>query len=293
MDIRRTEGSFALAGDRGLFRRAWLPREPERVFVVAHGFAEHSGRYEALGTWFAERGCAVHAYDLRGHGRSDGPRNYVNSFADYQEDLSTVLELVRGEHPGLELVLVGHSMGGLVCAGLVCEHAPELLGVVLSGPALMLRDALSGPRLWLAKLMRRVAPHILVDAGLPVEGLSRDPEVCRLYEQDPWVDTRMTPSLAIAMGEAMQRIAAGGCRVEVPVLLLHGGDDPVCSPAGSEAFFESLPRGLAPPSALKVYPGLLHEIFNEPEKESVLGDVLDWVRCLEASPMRPAVGIGA
>ena len=94
MDIRRTEGSFALAGDRGLFRRAWLSREPERVFVIAHGFAEHSGRYEALGTWFAERACAVHAYDQRGHGRSDGSRNYVNSFADYQDDLAAVLELV-------------------------------------------------------------------------------------------------------------------------------------------------------------------------------------------------------
>ena len=293
MDIRRTEGSFALAGDRGLFRRAWLSREPERVFVIAHGFAEHSGRYEALGTWLAERACAVHAYDQRGHGRSDGPRNYVNSFADYQEDLAAVLELVRGEHPGLELVLVGHSMGGLVSAGLVCEQAPELLGVVLSGPALVLHDALAGPRLWLTKLMRTVAPRILIDAGLPVEGLSRDPEVCRLYEQDPWVDTRMTPSLAIAMSEAMQRITARGSQVEVPLLLLHGGSDPLCNPAGSEAFFESLPAGSAPPSALKIYPGLLHEIFNEPERESVLGDVLDWVRRLEASRMRPVVGSGA
>ena len=290
MDIRRTEGRFALAGDRGLFRRAWLPREPERVLLVTHGFAEHSGRYEALGTWFAGRGCAVHAYDLRGHGRSGGPRNYVGSVRDYQDDLAAVVECVRGEHSGLEVVLVGHSMGGLVTAGLVCEGAPELLGVVLSGPAFRLHAPLAGPRLWLAKLMRRAAPRFLMDAGLAVEGLSRDPEVCRLYRRDPWVDTRITPSLAIAMQEAMQRVDAGASRVQVPVLLLHGGDDPICSPAGSESFFENLPGGAAPPSALKVYPGLLHEIFNEPEREAVLEDVLDWVRHLEAGDARAAMG---
>lgn len=292
MDIRRTEGSFEGAGGRRLFRRSWLPPAPERALVLVHGFAEHSGRYEAFGRWFAERGCAVHAHDHRGHGRSDGPRNYVASFDDYLDDVGAHLELVRAEHPELELVLVGHSMGGLITAAFSRERSPEVLGVVLSGPALALGQSLSGPKLWLARAMRRIAPRMLTDAGLPADGLSRDPEVQRLYEEDPLVDTRMTPALALAMMDAIERTEGGGRDVEVPILLLHGGDDPLCSASGSEAFFASLPDGSSPPSALKVYPGLLHEIFNEPEQEDVFADLLGWVRSLEASRPSEATGGG-
>lgn len=293
MDIRRTEGRFEGAGGRSLFRRSWLSESPERVLVVAHGFAEHSGRYEPFGRWFAESGCAVHGYDHQGHGRSTGPRNYVASFADYLDDLGAFLDVVVHEHPGLEVVLVGHSMGGLITAGFTRERKPDVLGVVLSGPALALGQALSGPSLWFVKLLRHVAPRFLANAGLPVDGLSRDSEVQRLYEEDPLVDTRMTPALALAMRDACERTDAGGAQVEVPMLLLHGADDPLCSPSGSEVFFASLPAGSAPPSALKVYPGLLHEIFNEPEREEVFADLLGWVRSLEESRSSKAAGANA
>lgn len=290
MDIRRTEGNFEGPGGSVLFRRAWLPENPERALLVVHGFAEHSGRYEALGHWFAQRRCAVHAYDLQGHGRSRGPRNYVASFDDYLDDLGELLEIVQGEHPDLDVVLVGHSMGGLITAGFTRGRKPDVLGVVLSGPALALGRAPSGPKLWLAKLMRRVAPRFLTDAGLPANGLSRDPEVQRRYEEDPLVDTRTTPALALSMMDAIERTAGGGAEVKVPLLLLHGGDDPLCSPAGSESFYASLPEGASPPSAMKIYPGLLHEIFNEPEQEDVFNDLLEWVRGLESR--RSSYGTG-
>ena len=290
MDIRRTEGRFEGAGGRSLFRRSWLPENPERSLVVAHGFAEHSGRYEAFAGWFAACGCAVYAYDHQGHGRSTGPRNFVASFADYLDDLGRFLEVVVREDPGLDVVLVGHSMGGLITAAFTRERKPDVLGVVLSGPALALSQALSGPRLWFLKRIRQVAPRLLTGAGLPTDGLSRDPEVQRLYEEDPLVDARMTPALALAMLEASERTAAGGAEVEVPILLLHGADDPLCSPTGSEAFFASLPAGSSPPSALKIYPGLLHEIFNEPERKDVFADLLAWVRSLEESQPSKATG---
>ena len=263
---------------------------PERALVVAHGFAEHSGRYEALGCWFAEHGCAVHAYDHQGHGRSQGPRNYVASFADYHDDLAVLVERVRCEHAGLDVVLVGHSMGGLIAAGFAREYKPEVLGVVLSGPALSVGEALSGPRLWFTQLMRHFAPRFLFDAGFTPDGLSRDPEVRRLYEEDSLVDTRMTPALALAMLQAIESTACGGAEVEVPLLLLHGGDDSLCDPSGSQVFFESLPGGSAPPSELKIYPGLLHEIFNEPEREDVFADLLGWVQSLEANRPPSAAG---
>ncbi len=286
MDVRRSEGSFEGEGVR-LFRRSWLCDEPSRVLLLVHGFAEHSGRYEDLGAWFAVRGCAVHAFDHRGHGRSQGPRNYVGTFDEYLDDLDCLLELVRSEHQGLPVTLVGHSMGGLVTAAFVRERKPEIASVVTSGAALELGPAMKGPKMWLARVLRFVAPRLLFDAGLPADGLSRDPEVVRRYEADPLVDTRTTPSLGVEMMAGIRRTAAGGAEIEIPMLLLHGGDDPLCSPRGSESFFASLPPGAAPPSQLVIYPGLRHEIFNEPEKEQIFEDLLRWVVAQE-SPLQQA-----
>jgi alpha-beta hydrolase superfamily lysophospholipase len=281
--IRRTEGSFDGEDGRRLFRRSWLPDAPTRVVLLVHGFAEHSGRYEAMGAWLARRGCAVHAYDHRGHGRSPGPRNYVDSFDDYLDDLGRLLDLVRKEHPTLEITIVGHSMGGLVTLAFLRERKPRVFAAVTSGPALALGEALSGTKFLLAKVLRRVAPRYLVDAGLPADGLSRDPEVARAYEADPLVDTRTTASLVLEMTTAIERTAGGGAEVEVPLLMLHGGDDPLCDAEGSRAFFASLPEP-SPAKRLEVYPGLLHEIFNEPEQEQIFEDLLSWVIELESAP---------
>ena len=282
MDVRRSEGSFQGAGLR-LFRRSWLCAESSRVLVVVHGFAEHSGRYEELGAWLASRGCAVHALDHRGHGRSQGARNFVSAFGEYLDDLDCFLEIVRSEHPDLPLTLVGHSMGGLVVTAFVRERKPELVGVVTSGAALELGLAMKGPKMWLARVLALIAPRLLIDAGLPPDGLSRDPEVIRRYEADPLVDTRTTSRLAVEMMRGIRRTAAGGAEIEIPMLLLHGGDDPLCSARGSEAFFASLPAGAKPPSQLVIYPGLRHEIFNEPEKEQVFEDLLGWVVARDGS----------
>ena len=281
MGIRRSEGSFEGEQGRRLFRRSWRGSEPERAVLLVHGFGEHSGRYEDLGSWLADRGSAVHAYDHQGHGRSSGPRNYVARFEDLLSDLDRFLACVRQEHPTVPITVVGHSMGGLVTAAFARERKPEITSLVTSGAALALGPAMSGPRMLLVRALRRVVPRLLLSAGLPSEGLSRDPEVQRRYEADPLVDTRMTPALAVEMMDAVARTAAGGAEIAVPMLLLHGADDPLCSASGSEAFFRSLPAGTSPPSALKIYPGLRHEIFNEPEKEQVFDDLLSWVRARE------------
>ena len=284
MDIRAMEGSFEGGGGRLLCRRSWLPANPARLLVVIHGFAEHSGRYEAFGSWFSRRGCAVHAYDQQGHGRSEGRRNHVRSFGDFLDDLAGFLELTRSEHPELPCTLVGHSMGGLIAAAFA-RSGPRgtagregLVGVVTSGAALSLGSALSQSRVLAARGLRRVAPWLTLDAGLSSEALSRDPEVVRRYVEDPLVGTRTTTSLAVEMMDAANRTAAGGGDVALPMLLLHGGADTLCAPAGSQTFFESLGEQVAARSALRIYPGLRHEIFNEPEQDEIFSDVLEWIR---------------
>ncbi len=293
MSIRRIEASFQAGDGRLLFRRAWLPETPERLLVVVHGFAEHSGRYEGFGCWFSQRGCAVHAYDQQGHGRSPGARNHVRRFADLLEDLGCFLEQAQAEHPQLRCTLVGHSMGGLVATRFVLERRPELFALVTSGAALSLGPSLSRSKMLLARVLRAVAPRSALDAGLPPEALSRDSEVVRRYIEDPLVGTKMTASLAVELMDAISQTARCDAELQLPVLLLHGGDDSLCPPAGSQAFFRRLSGPAASRGGVRIYPGLRHEIFNEPEQQEVFLDLLGWLRERESETAADAFGKAA
>lgn len=286
--MRRIESHFK--GPRGhvLFRRVWLPAaEPaapggaaRRVLVIVHGLFEHSGRYDATAAWFSARGCAVHAYDQQGHGRSEGRRAHVRRFGDLLDDLAALLALVHAEHAGLPLFLLGHSMGGLVVAAFLREREADVAGAVTTGAALAVSEKLSAAKIASARLLAWIAPRLSFDAGLDPEGISRDPEVVRAYREDPLVGRRITASLAAELHAALRRTAAGAADVRVPVLLLHGEEDPLCPVRGSADFHARL----RVPSRLRTYPRLRHEILNEPERAAVLEDAFEWIRRLPARP---------
>jgi alpha-beta hydrolase superfamily lysophospholipase len=278
--IRRAESHFAAAGARSLFRRAWLPEEPRCLVVVAHGYAEHSGRYEAVGSWLAAEGCAVHALDLVGHGLSEGPRGHVGAFDDFLGDLDAFLALCRAEHNGLPVFVLGHSMGGLIVAAWAQRSRPDVAGLILSGPALVAGEVPARWQIALLQLLRRVLPRLRMPRPIAPEALSRDPEVGRAYVADPLIFQHMTLSLAGSLFEAGGRTLGSAAKIEVPTLLLHGEDDPLVLASGSRQFFEQLGTS---GSDLRIYPGLRHEIFNEPEGEKVLGDVMAWIRKQEVS----------
>jgi alpha-beta hydrolase superfamily lysophospholipase len=264
--IRRYESSARGVADVALFRRGWLPDSARASILLVHGFGEHSGRYEHVGRWFAERGFAVHAYDHRGHGRSEGRRCHVDRFDEYLDDLATLLERVRTEAPEHALFLIGHSMGGLVAATFVRERRPTVCGAVLSGAALALPQGRS--RIWIARLIRSVFPRLRLSAGLDLAGLSTDPRVVEAYLADPLVERKMTASLAVELLGAVERTAPRGEDVVLPLLVLHGADDPICPSEGSERF-----AAAARSARFIRYPGLRHEIFNEPSFGVVLADV--------------------
>jgi alpha-beta hydrolase superfamily lysophospholipase len=242
------------------------------VLLLVHGYAEHSGRYEEMALWFARRGFAVHAYDHRGHGRSEGVRCHVDRFDELLDDLERILDAVRGEHPELPVTLIGHSMGGLVALAFLAARKPRVARAVTSGPALAL-GAVSPFRVALARVAQRVLPRLALGSGLDPEGLSRDPEVVRRYLGDPLVVRTMTASLGAELIGAAPRTAALAGEVEVPLLMLHGEDDPLCAAEGSRRFHAGL---RTEGCALRIYPKLRHEIFNEPEREAVWQDVIDW-----------------
>ena len=278
--IRRTESHFTGARGHSLLRRTWAPPEPSLLLVLSHGFAEHSGRYDHVGSWFAAQGCAVSAHDHQGHGRSEGVRCHVRRFGDYLDDLEIALRTARTQHADLPVFLIGHSMGGLITAAFARERQPDVAGAVLSAPALALGRDIPRAKLAIARILRWVAPSLAMASNLDPEGLSRDPEVVRAYTEDPLVETRMTASLAAGLLDAVRQTAGGAADVKVPLLIQHGEDDPLCPVEGSRAFCAAATETKA---RLITYPNLRHEIFNEPEQETVFEDLLAWLRAAGGS----------
>jgi alpha-beta hydrolase superfamily lysophospholipase len=233
-----------------------------------------------MAMYFAQRGFAVHAFDQAGHGRTEGARGHVDRFDRLTDEVARFVDLVQLEHPGLPTVLVGHSMGGLVVAGTAVFQKPAVDRIVLSGALLDLgsgggiRQTL---RLWVAKLLSVIAPRVGLAAGLDLGGLSRDPEVLRRYEEDPHVKDRMTARFAAGMTAMVKMVAAAPQQVERPIMILHGEADSISPPGGSRQFYSGLAPAIADESALKLYPRLRHEIFNEPEREEVWQDILRWL----------------
>ena len=275
--IRRIETQADLSGAGFRYLRSWVPEEATRSMVLIHGYGEHSGRYDEMAMYFAARGFAVHALDQAGHGRSRGPRGDVDRFDRLMEEVVALVERARRALPEAPVVLVGHSMGGLVAAATAIFHSPEIDRLVLSGSLLEVSADHTRwkqlPARWLAPLGSRVG----LSVGIDPRGLSRDAEVARRYGVDPFVKDRMSARFAAGMLETMRRVRSQASELSRPVLLLHGEDDPISPNSGSQAFFASLSGDRIADSDLKLYPDLLHEIFQEPEREQVWEDMLAWL----------------
>jgi alpha-beta hydrolase superfamily lysophospholipase len=208
----------------------------------------------------------------------------VRRFPDFVDDLEIAVRLARDVNPGLPLFVVGHSMGGLITASYLVERHPAITGAVLSGPALSLGEGAPRLRLAAARVMSAIAPRLSISSGLDPNGISRDPEVVAAYLADPLIELTMTARLAAEMLASIERTASQASKVGVPLLLLHGEEDPMCPAQGSRDFHAGLAAsasgnasGSATGSAIEVFPNLRHEIFNEPEQETVFTRLLEWV----------------
>jgi acylglycerol lipase len=238
--------------------------------LIVHGLGEHSGRYDHVARRLAAKGIDVHGFDLRGFGASGGRRGYVERWAGYHDDVEARLLHVRELARGKPVVLYGHSMGGLVALGYVLTDRPKPDLLVLTAPAI---DAdVPDWKRTAVRLLSGVAPRFQIRNGFDAAVLSRDPAVAAAYLADPLTYGRTTMRLG---GEAMreqERVKASLDKLAVPTLVLHGAQDTLVPPAASE------PLGQVPGVTRIAYEGLRHEIHNEPEWESVLEDVLAWLR---------------
>jgi lysophospholipase len=273
--MRHSEGTFTASDGLTIFHQAWLPDDdPKAVVLLFHGLAEHSGRYAHVGARFVDAGYAVHAPDHRGHGRSDGKRAFVTSYDEFQRDLAQFRDIVEAQHPGLPVIVLGHSMGGNLAMGHVLDHQPGVRGMALSGPALKIGDSLSPAKIKLVKLVGKLAPGLRPEA-LEADAISRDPAVVAAYRNDPLVFTgKMSAGLGAALVDSMQRFPARYPELRLPILLQHGTADQLTDVAGTRALEAAAVNAQV---TAHYYEGLYHEIFNEPEHEAVLADTVAWL----------------
>ncbi len=252
----------------------WLPASPRAVVLLAHGYGEHIGRYGHVVTALAARGYAVVAQDHRGHGRSSGPRAQIHRFDDYVDDLHLLASDARHTLPGLPVVLLGHSMGGLIAVRYALRHQSKLAALITSGVALHIGEDVPTPVRHLGRLIAAVAPNLPVRKSVE-DVLSTDPTVERDFERDPRC---YSGPVKAALGHAFSAAAADARRqvahLTLPLLVMHGAADQLTDPAGSQLLYT---RAASPDKTLRLWPGLKHEIFNEPARAEVIAFMLDWL----------------
>lgn len=272
----RHERSFEGVGGVRIVYDVWEPDEEDcrGVVVLCHGYAEHARRYDHVARRFGEAGLAVYALDLRGHGRSGGKRVYLRDISEYTDDFHTLVGIAAAEYPELKRVVLGHSMGGGVVFAYGVEHPDDYAAMVLSGPAVAAQDGVSPMLRIVAKVLGRLAPGLPVE-NLPADAVSRDPAVVSAYENDPLVHHGKLPAgvarALFGVGETMPQRAPA---LTAPLLVVHGEADKLIPVAGSRRLMECVGSKDA---ELKVYPELYHEVFNEPERATVLDDVTSWI----------------
>jgi len=263
-------------GDEALALHDWpLPADtPARgTVLLVHGLGEHAGRYVQVAARLNEWGFSVRGYDQYGHGESSGVRGSLSSEGRLLEDLATVIDDTRSRLDDRQpLILLGHSMGGLVAARLVSLRLRRVEGLVLSSPALDAGLSL-GQKALLATLYR-LAPDARVGNGLDTRYLSHDSAVIRAYEADPLVHDRVSARLAHFIATAGPQVLARAPRWKVPTLLLYAGQDRIVSPQGSVDFARAAPAEFVTTQA---FPMHFHELFNELERDSVFQALHDWL----------------
>jgi acylglycerol lipase len=274
--MKHREMEFPGCTDTGLFGQAWLPETaPRAVIVISHGLGEHGGRYADLAIRLVDKDFAVYALDHRGHGRSGGSRANIERFDYVVSDLGSFLGRAQRQHPGAPVILIGHSMGGAIALGCALKYENAIRALVLSAPAI----AVSEPPSMLKRLMVNTLSALRPDTGvlkIPSRAVSRDPEVVRAYDADPLVFHAAVPARTVAeLIAAMQALQQRAHELRLPVLIQHGSADELVPIAATHPVYQHL--GLARRRTLQVYEGLYHEIYNEPEKDRVIRDLLNWL----------------
>lgn len=257
-----------------LHKNSWTVDHPKAVLLLVHGLGEHSGRYEyiQLAKYLNHAGYSMISFDQRGGGKSEGLVAHIDRFTQLTEDLAMVADV---EKPDVPYILLSHSLGGLIATRYLIDHVDHPFDMaVFSAPAVKADDSM-------APLLRKIAPIIskffpkLPAAKLAQNMISKDPAVRDRYQADPLIyKGKIRARKGYETLKSMEYILDKFDQINVPVLIMHGADDKITDPIGSQMLYDGVS---SVDKTLKYYEGLYHEIFNEPEREIVLADMTNWI----------------
>ncbi|MBX9768561.1 MAG: lysophospholipase [Bdellovibrionales bacterium] len=280
MSFTRSEGHFKGYKDTQIFRQSWkFGDTPKKVLIVTHGLGEHSDAYERFAQGVGVDGLHIYAYDLRGHGRSEGRWGVVERFSDYRKDLSIFYSLLQREYQErgqkVPFYLLGHSMGGLVTASTVIrEEVRGLSGVILSAPLFGVAVQVPVVKEKAGRFLERWFPNQTLYNEVKYEHLSRDRDILKTYEKDPLRHDRISLRLYTEIQDEMPFVRLGAPRFHETLLIQHGTNDHIADPGASKAFFE---KAESKDKTLKLYDGAFHEAYNDLGREQVFQDFKTWL----------------
>lgn len=257
-----------------LYFQGWLVDDGQKgVICLLHGLGEHSGRYAHWGALLNQSGYSLLTYDLRGHGKSGGMRGHVSSFDDYLKDTDQFLKEAEVRFPGAPCFLYGHSMGGIIVTYYILRRQPKLEGVIVT--ALSNKTSLQDQKVkvLLSKILGSIIPKMALSSGLIPATISRDPEVVNRYINDPLVHHQVTVGWGRGALNVISWSDKHASEWSLPVLFMHGEKDVLGFAEGSREFSSKIKGDCT----LKIWPGLFHEVHNEPEKEMVFEYLQNWL----------------
>lgn len=260
-----------------LFAQSWLPaHQPKAVICYVHGFKDHSSRFEKWAARFTQHQYGVLAFDLRGHGRSEGRRGCAPSFSNFLADTSLLIQKCHALFPGIPVILYGHSFGGNIVANYLTTHEPMPLAAVIASPWFTLRNKPNDLQLMMAKIARYVLPWLTVASDLNAEGLSRDESVARAYLLDPLVHNAIQPRLFFEIEENGKKASRSIYKINIPILVMHGTADPITSFKVTAEFV----RNAGYHTTFREWPGAFHELHNETNETEVFAFVHQWLNSI-------------
>ncbi|MGY6522726.1 MAG: alpha/beta hydrolase [Mongoliitalea sp.] len=274
--MKHLETSYTTHDGLKLYLQAWMPdADAKASLLLVHGLGEHSSRYVHVAEKLVEEGVSVFTFDGRGHGKSvSKPTAYFANYKDYLKDIDAMYEKVKSYLPQKPSFIFGHSMGGGLVAAYALEHQPKTDGIILSAPALMPDANLSPMLIKVSGIVSVLAPKLKV-LKLDASKISRDPKEVEKYKNDPLVYQHPVPArTGNELLKLMNNSLAAASQFQYPVLLMHGTADELTNPKGTEQFFRTI---ASMDKTFHRYEGLYHELVNEPEKEKIIQDIVDWL----------------
>ncbi len=258
-----------------LYARNWDAQGSLKGLIcLVHGIGEHCNRYGHVAAALNASGLAVISMDHRGHGKSEGPRGHIPSYEALMSDIELLISEGKKRYANVPVFLYGHSLGGNLVINYALRRKPPLAGVIATGPALRTAFQPSAIKLLIGRTLYSIAPGLTMDSGLDPTGISRDKKVVQAYINDPLVHSKISARLAIDLLDSGLWALEHAAEFSLPLLLIHGSNDALTSVTASQEFAKKMKPGLC---TLSIPEGLFHEVHNEPEKDQIFTEIIEWV----------------